>query len=276
MLQRATLRDVVSDARLYLRLVGSRIRSQMQYRASFITMTLVTVLGLTTEFLAILILFNRFEVLAGWEVGEVALLYGLASTSFGICELIASGFDVFPRTIRQGEFDQVLVRPASTFVQVMATDFNMRRLGRITQGSAAFGLGVYWTSIDWSLGKVLYLGLVLGSGAVLFTAIIVLGATLCFWTVQSIELINIVTHGGNEMTSYPLTIYHVLMQRFFTFVIPLAFVSYYPAIYLLDRPELETFPGWVPFMPPVAALGLGIVSRVAWGFGVRHYRSTGT
>jgi ABC-2 type transport system permease protein len=276
MLQQSTLLNLRSDARLYLRLVGARIRSQMQYRASFLMMLVVTTLGLMTEFIAVLLLFNRFEVLAGWDVGEVALLYGLTSMAFGICEMVGAGFDVFPNTIRRGEFDQVLVRPAGVFVQVMAADFQLRRLGRIFQGATAFGLGVYWTSVDWSLVKVLYLMLVLGSGAVLFTALLVLGATLCFWTVQSIELINIFTYGGTEMTSYPLPIYHLLMQRFFTYIVPLAFVSYYPAVYLLNRPELATTPGWFPFMPPVAALGLAVVSRVAWGFGVRHYRSTGS
>ena len=276
MLQQSTLLNLRSDARLYFRLVGARIRSQMQYRASFMLMLTVTTAGLMTEFIAVLLLFNRFEALAGWEVGEVALLFGLTSMAFGICEMFGAGFDVFPNTIRRGEFDQVLVRPAGVFVQVMAADFQLRRFGRIFQGAAAFGLGVYWTSVDWSMAKVLYLVMVLGSGAVLFTALLVLGATLCFWTVQSIELINIFTFGGSEMTSYPLPIYHLLMQRFFTYIVPLAFVSYFPAVYLLNRPELATTPGWFAYMPPVAALGLGLVSRVAWGFGVRHYRSTGS
>lgn len=276
MIRHSTLRNLKSDARLYLRLVGARIRSQMQYRVSFLMMLAVTTLGLLTELAAVLLLFNRFEVLAGWEVGEVALLYGITSMAFGLCEMVGAGFDVFPNTIRRGEFDQVLVRPAGVFVQVMAADFQLRRLGRIFQGSAAFGLGVYWTSVDWSLASVLYLLLVLGSGAILFMGLLVLGATLCFWTVQSIELINIFTYGGTEMTSYPLPIYHLLMQRFFTYVVPLAFVSYFPAVYLLNRPELATTPGWFAWMPPVAAIGLGLVSRLAWSFGVRHYRSTGT
>ncbi|HUG13677.1 MAG TPA: ABC-2 family transporter protein, partial [Thermomicrobiales bacterium] len=95
-------------------------------------------------------------------------------------------------------------------------------------------------------------------------------------TVQSIELINSLTNGGAEMASYPLPIYHVAMQRFFTFVVPLAFVSYFPALYLLDRPEAGDWPGWMPFASPLAALALAATARLAWGFGVRHYRSTGS
>ena len=99
-----------------------------------------------------------------------------------------------------------------------------------------------WTPIAWTPLKVLYLLMVLVSGFVMFSALLVLGAVLCFWTVQSIEIINTVTYGGTEMASYPLPIYHELLQRFFTFVVPLAFVSYFPALYLLDRPEAAAPP----------------------------------
>ncbi|HEX5165678.1 MAG TPA: ABC-2 family transporter protein [Thermomicrobiales bacterium] len=268
--------DLRSDLRLYRRLVGSRLRSQMQYRASFMTMMIVTGFGLFAELIATAILLNRFGDLAGWGIGEVALLYGLASVSFGLGELAGAGFDAFPATIRRGEFDHVLLRPAGAFMQVLSADFQLRRLGRIGQGIVALGLAFSWTSIDWTPLKMLFLGVTLISGMVMFIALFVFGAALCFWTVESIEVINSVTDGGNVLASYPLPIYHELMQRVFTFIIPLAFVSYIPAVYLLDRPEANDWPSWLPLLSPLAALLLALAARVAWGVGVRHYRSTGS
>jgi len=262
--------------RLYGRFVGARLRAQMQYRASFMMMMIVTGIGLSTELLAIVILLNRFGDLAGWSVGEVAMLYGLASVAFGLAEMVGAGFDSFPTMIRRGEFDQLLLRPASVFTQVLSADFQLRRLGRISQGVVALLLALSWTSVAWTPLKVLFLGVTLLSGAVMFMALFVFGATLCFWTVESIEVINSVTDGGNVLSSYPLPIYHEIMQRFFTFVIPLAFVSYIPAVYLLDRPEANDWPPWLPLLSPLAALVLGLAARVAWGVGVRHYRSTGS
>jgi ABC-2 type transport system permease protein len=190
--------------------------------------------------------------------------------------MVGAGFDVFPNAIRRGEFDQVLLRPAGLFAQVMSADFQLRRLGRIAQGLLAFGLALAWTPIDWDVARVIYLLAVIVSGTLMFTAMFVLGAVICFWSVQSIELINILTNGGTELTSYPMPIYHEVMQRFFTFVVPLAFVTYLPALYLLDRPERADWPGWVPFITPAVALLFLAVARLAWGFGVRHYRSTGS
>ena len=260
-----------ADAVLYRRLIGARIRAQMQYRVSFLLMTLVSFVVTGSDLLAVLILFNYFEELAGWRAGEVALLYGLAMVAFGLSEMVAAGFDLFPQAIRQGEFDRVLLRPVGSFVQVLAADFQLRRLGRVSQGGLALVLAIAWTPL-----KVLYLLVVLVSGFVMFSALLVLGAVLCFWTVQSVEIINTVTYGGTEMASYPLPIYHELLQRFFTFVVPLAFVSYFPALYLLDRPELQRLPDWLPGMTPVAAGMLALIARLAWQIGVRHYQSTGS
>jgi len=94
----------------------------------------------------------------------------------------------------------------------------------------------------------------------MFSALLVLGAVLCFWTIQSIENVNTVTYGGTEIASYPFPIYHELLQRFFTFVVPLAFVSYFPALYLLDRPELQCLPSWLPSATPFAAAMLALAA----------------
>ena len=265
-----------SDLRLYRRFIGARLRAQMQYRASFMMMMIVTGLGIATELLAIVILLNRFGNLGGWSVGEIALLYGLASVAFGLAEMVGAGFDAFPTTIRRGEFDQILLRPAGAFIQVLSADFQLRRLGRINQGVVALLLAFSWTYIAWTPLTALYLGLVLLSGMVMFTALFVFGATLCFWTVESIDVLYSVTDGGNRLASYPLPIYHEVIQRVFTFFVPLAFVSYIPAVYLLDRPEADDWPAWLPLLSPLAALLLALAARVAWGIGVRHYRSTGS
>jgi len=176
----AWLADWWADAVLYQRLIGARIRAQMQYRTSFLLMTLVSLVTTGSDLWAILILFSYFGELAGWRAGEVALLYGLATLTFGLSEMVAAGFDIFPQSIQQGEFDRVLLRPMSTFVQVLAADFQLRRIGRIMQGGLALALAATWTPIAWTPLKLLYLLVVLISGFVIFSALLVLGAVLCF------------------------------------------------------------------------------------------------
>src|SRR5205085_12067693 len=104
------------------------------------------------------------------------------------------------------------------FGQVATSDVRLRRLGRITQGCVAFVVALGWLpNLHWTLAKWIALLIGVGSGALLFVAVLLLGATLCFWTIETTELFNILTYGGREMLSYPLVIYHQMLQRFFLF-----------------------------------------------------------
>jgi ABC-2 type transport system permease protein len=215
--------------------------------------------------------------LLGWKVGEVALLYGVMSISFGFAEMFGAGIDLFPDTIRLGEFDRVLLRPVSSFMLVVGSDFRLRRLGRITQGCISFVIALrLLPDLHWTLAKFAALLIGIGSGSILFMSVLLLGATLCFWTVETTELVNILTYGGREMLSYPLVVYGQLMQRFFLFVVPLAFGSFVPTCYLLGRPLPFGLPEETVFAAPLAALALGAVAGVVWRFGVSHYQSTGS
>ncbi len=58
--------------RLYLRYLGVSVRGQMQYRASFVMLTLGQFLITGLEFVGVWVLFDRFEHLQGWSLPEVA------------------------------------------------------------------------------------------------------------------------------------------------------------------------------------------------------------
>jgi ABC-2 type transport system permease protein len=220
-----------------------------------------------------------FPTLLGWRVGEVAMLSAVASIGFGLAELFGGGIDNFDTLIRQGDFDRVLLRPVTALVQVSTTQFRLRRLGRITQGICAFVLALSLLrglNLNWTPLKVLALLLGITSSTVLFVSILLLGATICFWTVETTELLNILTYGGREMLSYPLTIYHQILQRLFMFIVPLAFGTYVPVCYVLGRALPFGLPNWLAFLSPLVALLFAFLALAFWRFGVHRYQSTGS
>jgi ABC-2 type transport system permease protein len=267
----------VLDVRLYLRLICMQIQAQAQYKINLLLDISTYLFTTALEFTAVLLFFGPFPTLLGWHVGEVVLLTAIMSISFGLAEMIGAGIDNFAETIRRGDFDRVLLRPAGVFTQVIGSDFRLRRLGRLTQGALAFLLALHLLpDLHWTLSKVAVLVIDVGSGAVIFMTILLLGATVCFWTIETTELTNILTYGGREMLSYPLTIYHQLMQRFFLFVVPVAFGSYVPTCYILGRPLPFGLPNTLAFAGPVAAILFACIALFVWRFGVHHYQSTGS
>jgi ABC-2 type transport system permease protein len=261
---------------VYRRLLGAYIRSEMQYRTSFVLLVMGSFLANIVDFAGVAVVLSRVPTLAGWSLGEVALLFGMSAMCFSLAEMFAGSLDFFDRFIQAGTFDRLLVRPRGLLVQVMAEEFSLRRLGRFAQGFAVFLIASRLLAVRWTPDKVVVLGAGVASGVAIFFSIFVLGAVFCFWMVQAREATNVFTYGGDFTSSYPLDVYRGWLRRFVTFVVPLAFVNYYPALYVLDRADPLGLPGWVRLLSPAVALLLGIIAWRAWAFGVRHYQSTGT
>lgn len=268
----------MSTLRLYLKLVGARLRSQMQYRAAFFVDSAGAGLALFVEFITLALIFGRFDNIGGWRLGEVAFLYGLVECAFGTMDMFFSGFDpqVFGDHIRLGTFDQFLLRPLGLPLQLFTSEFVARRIGRILNGLAIFVFALSQTPVAWTALKILYLPVVFGSTVLFFGGLFVLGAALCFWTVESIEVINIFTYGGATMMYYPMHIYAQWLQRFFVFIVPSGLLVYYPALFFLDKPDPLGMPPFAPFLAPVAGAGTLLLAFALWWVGVRHYTSTGT
>jgi ABC-2 type transport system permease protein len=267
------MKDTLS---IYARMVGAHMRGQLQYRASFLLQTGSSFVSIFAEFLAILILFNAFPDLAGWRVGEIALLYGLVSIALGLVDMFGSGFEHVSSLIKSGEFDRLLVRPVSPFLQVLASEVQLRRLGRIGQGLVTISLATRWTGITWT---PLHLGVALGavlSTAVVFLTVWVISAATCFWTIEQSEVQNIFTYGGAELASYPVHIYHRAMQLIFLYIVPLGLTTYYPALTILGKADPLGLPRTLGFLAPVTAVAFFVVGLGIWRLGLRHYQGTGS
>jgi ABC-2 type transport system permease protein len=114
------------------------------------------------------------------------------------------------------------------------------------------------------------------AGSVIFGAIFVLGAAFQFVSTDSAELANSFTYGGQTMTQYPLAIFGQQIVRAVTFVVPIAFVNYYPVLYVLGKPAPLGLPSWIGLLSPLVAVLMVALAALAWRGGLRRYRSTGS
>lgn len=261
---------------LYGRYAILSLRGQMQYRASFLLWSVGQFFGIAIEFVGIWALFDRFGSLRGWSLAEVALLFGMVNVAFALAESFGRGFDTFSGMVKSGEFDRVLLRPRPTALQIAGQEFQFLRVGRLLNGIIALAWGAASLGVVWTMPKALLLVAAILSGACVFYGLFVLQATLCFWTVESLEIMNTVTYGGTETAQYPLTIYRPWFRWFFTFVIPLATMNYIPASALLGREAALGVPLWLPWLSPLVGVAFLLVSLQVWRLGERRYVSTGS
>ncbi|MER7954504.1 ABC transporter permease [Streptomyces sp. NPDC096030] len=255
---------------------GMWIRSTMTYRASF-ALTLFTSFCVTFfDFVVILLMFGQVQGLGGFSFAEVAFLYGTAGTSFGIADLTMGSLQRMGRRVRDGSLDMFLMRPAPVLAQVAADKFALRRLGRVAQGLFVLVWALVVLDVEWTAVKVLLLPVMVVSGAVIFAAVMVVGASVLFWAQDAAEVTNAFTYGGNTLLQYPPVIFAQDLVRGVVYVVPLAFVSWLPALYVLGRPAPAGVPSALAFASPLVALVACVLAGWAWRAGLRSYRSTGS
>ncbi len=259
--------------RLYFLLIRASVRSRMQYKFNFLFASVLAALIQIADFLIVAIVLYKFGAIQGWGLHEIGYLFAVITLAKTIYRTLANDVHHLEKYLVGGELDQLLTRPVPVLLALMSQNVRIM-LGEVLQG----GFVLIWSlsgmmksgQIGWV--AIPYTLLSIGTGAIILFAIGLATATIGFWTTRIGELQNITEDAARTAAQYPLTLYPNWMQSILLFVIPVGFVSYVPALFIL-RGDVG---GWVL----VAVLGVAMISLAAsmrfWRFGISRYQSTGS
>ena len=262
---------------LYWRYALASMRAQIAYPGSFLMMTFGQFLVTIIEFVGVWAMFQRFGHIQGWSLGEVAIFYGQVNITFAVADAVTRGFDVFGSVfVKTGAFDRLLLRPRTTTLQVFSYELRLTRIGRLLQGAIVFAIGARLAHFQLTPEALALIVWATIGGTALFSGLMILQATLSFWTIESLEAVNILTYGGVAASEYPLSVYARWFRDLLTYVVPIGAVAYFPMVAAMGRSDpLGHSQAFLVASPALGLVFLG-VSLWAWSFGVRRYTSTGT
>lgn len=257
--------------RLYFRFFEMQLKSMMQHKASFFFTMLGQFLVSFNAFLGVYFMMTRFQEVSGFTYPEVLLCFSITLMAYTLAETFFRSFDTFNLMIGNGEFDRILLRPGSCVFLVLCSKIELTRIGRLLQAVVMLAYGVVKSSILWTPMRVLTLILMIGGGTLVFAAIYIIFASICFFTLEGLEFMNVFTDGAREYGKYPIAIYGKTVLTICTFLVPFSLFQYYPFLYLTGK----TVRDWYALLPLPACLFL-IPAACLWRFGLSHYQSTGS
>jgi len=260
----------------YRYLLGAQVRSQSQYRASFLADVIGSLMFGVIDVAGVVVVFRVTPTLGGFGFAEVFLMTALAGCAFALGDLAIGNVERLRQYIRSGLLDALLVRPLSSLAQLAVMDVATRRVGRVAFGVVMVVVATAYAQVALTPARLALLMATPIAGAMIFGAIFVATATVAFWWVESGEIANGLTYGGLTFAQYPITIYGALFRRLFAYAIGFAFVAYYPTLTLLERADPLGAPPLLGYASPVVATAAVIAAGLTWRAGVRHYRSTGS
>lgn len=261
---------------VYLALLWASLRSQASYRRSFLLEVVGRFWVMSLELAAVVVLVGQAGELSGFGRADVVYLYGMATMALGLAEALTDGLNDMPELVRLGTFDGILVRPRSPLLQVLGRQCRPLHAGRVLQGLLAAGWGLWAAGFEPTPARLAMLVVQLLSTAAVFGGLFVAEGATTVFTVQSGELFNAFTYGGQELTKYPVPLYGRALRAVFLWVVPVGFTSWFPALVVLGRADPMGYPWWTAWASPLVA-GLFVLACVRyWAFAVARYRSTGS
>ena len=255
----------------YMRALSLNLKSELEYRTSFIFSFISQIVIFFSYYFVILSLFSRFNNIKGFTLYEVLLCFSIIQFGYSFNEVFARGLDKFDNLIVQGGFDRLLLRPKSIIIQVLYNESDFVKTSRLFHALIILVVALTHLNIEWSIMKVICLLLMIISATLIFFSIFLLAASYCFITVQGLEVRNVFTDGGKHMAQYPIGIFSKGFIYFFTFIIPYAFVNYYPLLYVLGKKNniLYAFSPLLLFIYVIPCI-------IVFYLGVKRYSSVGS
>lgn len=261
--------------RYYVNSVRMLLKSAAQYRASFIMQLISQMVMVAGDLMAVLVLLERFTHIGQWQPAEILFFFGVMQLTFAMTECFGRGISNFSYYVGSGDFDTMLLRPRPLLLQVICHRLDPRRVGGFAVGMLAIALGSSAAGVVWTLENAVVMFLCIIGSLLLLNGLFLIEATVSFFSVRSIEMVNVLTYGGRTACQYPVDIYPDPLRLLFTFVAPIALCMHLPVSWLLGKP-LYDVPDWCVFLAPLAGAVFFLFMVRVWYWGVKKYRSTGT
>ncbi len=251
------------------------IRAEFQYRANVIASIIGGFIYQLTGFVVVWIIVARFNGLAGWTLPEITFLYGMRLTSHGIFYACFSQMFEMDRVLITGEFDRYLVRPMSPLLQLFTRKLRVNSFGDLIGGALLLTFATAGAGIDWSPEAIaLLLAAVIG-GALVEGSVQVTMGSLAFRFLNVLAVRTATNEVFNLYGNYPMTMFPKVLEYLLTFVLPVAFVAYFPASTILGRTEELSVSPYIGWLAPVLGVLLFTLAVRIWMWQSRQYQSSG-
>ncbi len=248
------------------------VKTRLAYRMDFFVDTFGVMVSIAIQLAVLTTLFSKVTALQGWSFEQVLFIYGFSLVPLGLFNLISVNLYQFAdRYIIQGKFDRVLLRPVNTLAQVLCESFNVSGLNEIALGTAIIVWAGLRMGLEVGVLDVVAVLVMAPTGALVYLGVFLAITSISFWIEDKMG-IGPPVYNVIRFSRYPLTIYSLPVRLLLTFVLPFAWVAFYPATWFIGDGNLRLVAALTPLVGVVVFSGAVLV----WRRGVANYSSTGS
>lgn len=251
-------------------------KSWFQYRVDAVLKSLAVFLREATGIIVIWFTLLKFDHLNGWDIYEMLFLFSLLFLTYGIMIIFFTGLRDFGRTVRDGSFDRFILRPRGLLFQIIFANSDwFAAIGHGGLGITLFLISAGKVGIQWSPAHAVYYLFAVAGGVLIQGAVFLILAALNIYLLETNSLKELLYWNMRKFAGYPISIFHKAIQFIMIYVMPFAFVNYFPAQYLLRKSDMAEYPEIFLYLTPVVGIGMYLLAYLFWRLSIRYYKSSG-
>lgn len=266
----------MGELRIAIQSLKMSILARLQYRADSIVATLAVFMREAAGIIVIYLALMKFDNINKWNVDEMLFLFSLLFITYSIIVVLFADLRDFSCMIREGRFDRLMVRPRGLLFQLISNNADViAACGHGMLGLVLFVVSAGRVGIHWDFLTVIYYISAIAGGVLIQGGMFIIFSSLSFYFVETGSIRNIFYWNMRRFAGYPISIYNKLIQCVMIYVVPFAFVNYFPAQYLLRKPDMEGYPEIYMYIAPLVGIVIYMAAYAFWRISVKHYKSTG-
>lgn len=252
------------------------MRAWFQYRIDAVLRSLAVFLREATGILVVFFTLLKFDTLGGWNIYEMLFLFSILFLTYGIMIIFFTGLRDFGKTVRDGSFDRFMLRPRGLLFQIIFVNSDwFAALGHGGLGITLFLISAGKVGINWNFMNALYYIFTIAGGVLIQGAVFLIIAVLNIYLLQTDSLKELLYWNMRKFAGYPISIFNKIIQTIMIYIMPFAFVNYFPAQYLLRKDDMRNYPVVYMYITPIVGLLMYLVAYAFWRFSIRYYKSSG-
>ena len=265
-------RELKRALKMHRIFIAQELKRFMEYKGDFITGAIGLLLAQICSIIFISVIFGQIPQLMGWAFNQVMFIYGFSLIPKAIDHLFFDNlWSVGYFIVRKGDFDKYLTRPINPLFHVMAEKFQVDAFGELIIGILLLCSSLPSLGVEWSFVKILLAVIAAIAASFIYTGIKIGTSAIAFWVKRSGN-ITFMFYMVNDFVKYPIDIYNNVVRSILTYIIPFAFTSYFPAVYILTG-ENPLFNIGMTVVVAVIVMTIGII---IWNKGINAYESAGS
>jgi ABC-2 type transport system permease protein len=254
--------------KVWLKGFSLSMASEMAYRMSFILIVISIIFKDMIGPLVSLIIYSISSGIPGWTLMEFILFQGIVIFVFGVWHAFIGGISWgTSELVVEGELERVLIRPSNPLVYIASNYIDFHGIAEVVVGFIIIIFALMHLSFNFSLLIPFILLIALALIFILSISIMMAAMAIIFVNIEAMESI---IWALLSITSYPITIYKQGIKFFFTFIIPAAIASYWPAAILLGKEAVSRI-----YMAIIPVMIFFALSLWLWKFALKKYQSAG-